>query len=213
MKAEFKCRTITTATLAIFAALTLPAHAQEGAATPKNMNEAEVIGEVQTIKQSDLIKLSKPLVVDGDMLFDGWFIVSDQIIFKPGSRLTFSRQAQEKRLNFFIVAKEIRNEDQNNPGLITYEQPQTGTAPPTAGQAPSGAAGPGDGDHGRQGQPGEKGIKGAKGNTAPSLTITVLNVPGPGAMIDFKGGQGGKGGQGQKGGDGGRGHQGSPASQ
>jgi hypothetical protein len=49
--------------------------AQDGA-PPKQINEASVVTEVQTIKQADLLRLSQPFVVDGLTRFDGWFIVS-----------------------------------------------------------------------------------------------------------------------------------------
>lgn len=179
----------------------------------KVLPEAEVVNEIQTIKEAGLLKLSKPFIVDGDTLFNGWFIVTNKIIFKSGARLSFSRQAQDRRRNFYIVAKEISSEDGNAPGMITYEHPPVGTAAPIAGQAPSGAPGRYDGDSGAAGQPGTKGAQGPKGYSAPSLTITVLSVPTSGPSADFRGGKGGQGGQGQKGGDGGAGAKGSPASQ
>jgi hypothetical protein len=178
----------------------------------KILPEAEIVNELRAIGQADLPKLSGPLVVDGNMLFNGGFIAADKVVFRSGAKLIFSLQAQDRRRNFYIVTKEISSEDANAPGIITYEQPPATIAAPTAGRAPSGAAGWHEGISGAPGQPGSKGTQGPKGNAAPSLTITVLSVSAPGPSIDFRGGPGGKGGRGQKGGDGGPGAKGSPAS-
>lgn len=179
----------------------------------KELPEASVVNEVQTIKQADLMRLSKPFVVNGATRFDGWFVVSEKVIFKSGSQLIFTRQAQDKRRNFYIVTRELVSEDANAPGTITYEQPTVTSAPAKPGQGPTGAHAREDGHHGGQGSPGDVGAPGPKGFSAPALTITVMSVPSSGPAIDFRGAVGGEGGQGQKGGDGGNGAKGSPASQ
>ncbi|MGC0389241.1 hypothetical protein ABIF91_001595 [Bradyrhizobium sp. USDA 241] len=183
-----------------------------GQAAPKQLSEASVLNEAQTIKQAGLLKLAKPFEVSVNTRFDGWFIVADRVVFKSGSQLIFTRQALQNRRNFFIVANELVSEDSNSPGVITYEQAPVDAASAKPGQGPSGPPGAGDGDSGHQGGPGEPGNPGPKGFSAPALTITVMKVPGSGPAIDMRGGQGGEGGQGQKGGDGGAGRQGSPAS-
>lgn len=180
---------------------------------PKELSEASVLNEAQTIKQAGLLKLSKPFEVVGVTRFDGWFVVADKVIFKPGSQLVFSRQALQNRRNFFIVANELISEDANSPGLITYEQPPVDTSPAKSGQGPSGAGGTSDGASGQPGFRGDTGTPGIKGFVAPAITITVMKVSGSGPAVDFRGGPGGVGGQGQRGGDGGAGRQGSPASQ
>jgi hypothetical protein len=180
---------------------------------PKELSEASVVNEVQTIKQADLLRLSKPYEVVGTTRFDGWFIVADKVVFKSGSQLIFSHQALQNRRNFFVVTKELVSEDANAPGLITYEQPANDTASAKPGQGPTGPHGAYDGQSGQQGGSGETGAVGPKGYSAPSITITVLSVPGSGPALDLRGGTGGEGGQGQRGGDGGVGAKGSPASQ
>jgi len=195
---------------AALVAVALPASAQ--APKPKELPEAAVVGELHTIRQADLPKLSKPFVVEGETRFDGWFVVADRIVFKSGARLVFTRQALERRRNFYIVAAEMSSEDGANPGTITYEPPPASTAPATPGQAPTGPHGPSDGASGGTGQSGQQGAEGGTGFAAPSLTVTVMKVATSGPTIDFRGGPGEQGGQGQKGGDGGVGRQGSPAS-
>ena len=66
--------------------------------------------KAQTIKDADWLKLSKPYVVTGTTRFDGYFIVADKIIFKPGAQLIFTRQALKDRRNFFLVTKELLSE-------------------------------------------------------------------------------------------------------
>jgi hypothetical protein len=53
----------------------------------KELPEASVINEIQTIKQADLLKLSKPFVVDGVTRFDGWFVVTDKVVSSASNRL------------------------------------------------------------------------------------------------------------------------------
>jgi hypothetical protein len=202
---------LTSAAVCVFGACTL-AHAQ-APATPKELSEASVLNEAQMIIQSNLLKLTKPFEVSGATRFDGWFIVADKVVFKSGAQLIFTRQAQQNRRNFFIVTKDLITEDANAPGSITYEQPAAETSPAKPGQGPTGAHGGSDGQSGQPGGKGELGALGPKGYSAPSITITVLSVPGSGPIVDFRGGLGGIGGQGQLGGDGGVGAKGSPASQ
>lgn len=182
-------------------------------AQPQTLPEAAVVQEAQTIKNADLLKLSKPFEVSGVTRFNGWFVVADKILFKSGAQLVFTQQALRDRRNFFLVTKELISEDNNAPGMITFERPAADRAPAKPGQAPSGTAGQSDGSNGSEGMPGEVGTTGPKGFTAPALTIIALSVPQSGPLIDFRGGPGGIGGQGQKGGDGGAGAKGSPASQ
>jgi hypothetical protein len=192
--------------------LSLPAQAQQQA-QPKELSEASVVNEAHFIKEADLTKLSKPFEVSGLTRFDGWFIVADKVIFKSGSQLIFTRQALQNRRNFYIVAKELVSEDANAPGTIAYERPPSEIANAKSGQAPSGTAGQSDGSSGSVGASGEQGSPGPKGFSAPSITLTLLSVPGSGPIVDLRGALGGTGGQGQKGGDGGAGAKGSPASE
>lgn len=187
-----------------------PVFAQEVART---LPEADVINQIQIIRDQDFIPLSRPLIIEGDYVFNGWFIVADRIVFKPGARLIFSRQAMEGRSNFFVVAREMVSEDPNAPGTITYERPAPNGAAALSGQAPTGRHATEDGSRGGVGSAGAQGNDGPRGFGAPTLTITVLSVPGSGPVIDFTGGLGGQGGQGQRGGDGGNGAKGTPASQ
>lgn len=180
---------------------------------PRTLDELSVANQLQTIKQAGLLRINQPYVVDGLTRFNGWFIVADKVVFKSGSQLVFTKQALDGRRNFFIVAKELISEDNNSPGQITYERPNSLPASSTPGQAASGAQGAGDGSSGRQGATGNPGVNGDKGFSAPAITLTLLSVPNSGPSIDFRGAQGGEGGQGQKGGDGGAGAKGSPASQ
>jgi hypothetical protein len=106
-------------------------------ASKKIISEAETLNTLHTIKEADLLKTSEPVTIDGTKLFDGWFIVTDKLIFKSGAKLIFSRQAQDARRIFFIVAKEIVSEDASSPGLISYEQPPVAAAGVTGGQAPA----------------------------------------------------------------------------
>jgi hypothetical protein len=182
-------------------------------AKPKELSEASVLNEAQMIMQSNLLKMSKPFEVSGTVRFDGWFIVTDKIVFKSGAQLIFTRQALQNRRNFFVVTKEFISEDSNAPGLITYEQPTEEISTAKPGQGPTGAHGVYDGQSGQPGGKGETGTPGPKGYSGPSITITALSVPGSGPALDFRGAVGGEGGRGQRGGDGGVGAKGSPASQ
>ncbi len=208
----FVCWTIALASASCLLANASLAFAQDQAA-PKTLDETSVLNDIQGIIQSGVLKSTQPFIVNGVTRFDGWFIVADQVIFKSGSQLVFSKQALDSRRSFFIVAKTLTSEDNNAPGTITYEQPPVAVASATPGQAASGAPGSYDGYGGQRGLPGNPGVPGQTGFTAPSLTVTVQQVPNSGPAIDFRGALGGEGGQGQKGGDGGAGAKGSPASQ
>ncbi|WP_268522753.1 hypothetical protein [Bacillus halotolerans] len=155
----------------------------------------------------------KELIVDGEQVINGWYIRAEKIIFKPGSSIWFSEAAQQNRTNFYIVANEIICEDDNSPGLISWQHTGVVNQEPTSGQAASGHHGGSDGESGGVGQEGSKGNKGYNGKNAPNLTIFVLNMPSSGPEVNFKGQDGGNGGKGQKGGDGGNGRKGRPASQ
>ncbi|PHC79157.1 hypothetical protein COF42_30380, partial [Bacillus wiedmannii] len=94
------------------------------------------------------------LEVNGDTVIDGWYVKAEKIIFKSGSSLWFSEKAQESRTNFYVVAKEIICEDANAPGLISWQRTDVGEQAGTAGQAPTGSHGGGDGESGGSGQSG-----------------------------------------------------------
>lgn len=179
----------------------------------KKLSEADVVSEVQALRQADLLKLSKPFIVKGEVRFDGWFIKTDKLVFEPGAALIFTSQALDSRRNFFVVAEEIVSLDASSPGKITYERRAIPVASAKPGQGPTGTHATVDGRAGGAGGPGETGVMGATGFVAPSLTIATLSVPGSGPLVDLSGGNGGRGGQGQKGGDGGNGRKGTPASQ
>lgn len=179
----------------------------------KEIPSAEIIAKTREARDLASIGLPKEYVVSGDTKFNSWALTADRIVFKSGATLTFSDEALARRDEFFIIANEIVSEDQANPGKITWAREDgPGTAPPAAGQAPSGTHGQGDGAHGGAGSTGAIGNQGYPGRNAPSLTIFVRKVTGSGQLIDFKGQDGGAGGQGQAGGDGGVGHKGAPAS-
>lgn len=204
------CRLVKASLVSLFLS-PLTALAQES--PPEELPEIAVLNEVQAIRDADLIATSQPVVVEGEMLFNGWFLATDSLTFKPGARLIFSSQALERRPNLFIVAREITSEDASNPGIISFEMPQISAASATPGQAPTGSHATTDGTAGGTGATGSTGITGASGYSAPSLTITTLSVPSSGPAIDFRGGLGAPGGQGQRGGDGGNGAKGTPGSQ
>lgn len=176
----------------------------------KVIPEVEAANTIRDIKGFDLIKTGD-VIIDKDMLFNGWFIKADKVVFKSGAKLIFSRQAQESRRNFFIVAKELVSEDASAPGIITYAAAGTSDAEPAQGQAATGPHAAFDDNPGGPGQPGQQGPSGPLGYAAPSLTVVALNVPQSGVRIEFAGQKGGKGGQGQRGGDGGNGAKGHPA--
>src|SRR5437879_6124515 len=89
---------------------------------PKQLDETSVNNQIRTIKEADLIKSGEPYIVSGVTKFNGWFIVTDKVIFKSGSQLVFTKQALDNRRAFFIVTKELVSEDNNSPGSITFEK-------------------------------------------------------------------------------------------
>ena len=177
---------------------------------PKPLQPADLPPKLQ--EMSELPPASPgDYVVDGTRMFDGWFLKSERIVFKRGSTLMFTKQAQDARRNFFIVTREIVVEDAGAPGTITWQQPPLSGTPASGGQAPTGTHAPGDDQAGGPGRPGAQGPAGYAGNASPSITLTVLTVPSSGPAIDLRGQKGCQGGQGQKGGDGGNGGKGHPA--
>jgi hypothetical protein len=163
----------------------------DGKAVPA-MQQAEVASALNNAKEVKDVPGGGDFIVSGNKLFPFWFIKADRIIFESGATLAFSKQAQEKRNQFFIVAKELISKDPNAPGTITWEKGTVQSTGASSGQAPSGSAG-GAGATGG-------GAQDYAGNSAPTLTMIVINVPSSAPLIDFTGQQGGPGGQGQKGG-------------
>ncbi|GLK86385.1 hypothetical protein GCM10017653_44550 [Ancylobacter defluvii] len=188
-------------------------YAQQTEIKSTEMDDLSRASAIQDIKNSgDISEPLKIVTISGNRLFDGYYLQAERIVFKSGSTLTFSKKALASRNNLFLVAKEIVSEDAANPGTITYERAVNLPTPAMPGQAPTGRAGT-HRQAGGQGLPGDQGVAGEPGSAAPALTITVLQMPGSGPIIDIRGGNGGNGGQGQKGGDGGSGGSGDNASQ
>lgn len=181
-------------------------------ATPVTLQPADVAPKLQEMKQVADISAAD-YIVSGVTRFDGWFLKADRLIFKKGAALVFSRQALASRRVFFVVARSIEMEDSGSPGRISWEQAATAGAAPAAGQAPTGSVAAGNGHAGGTGAPGSIGNEGMSGDSAPSLYLAVLKMPGSGPVIDLQGQPGGQGGQGQRGGSGGPGGAGDSASQ
>jgi hypothetical protein len=178
----------------------------------KWLQPADVKFDAKTIKQSAIVPVTPgDYVVQGETRFNGWFLSAERIIFKPDSKLIFTRQALDARPNLFIIAKEVLTEDQQHPGTVTWERPTLGAAP----ESGTAVAGTDNGGHesiqGGNGQAGKMGIAGSPGHDAPSITLVTLSVKGP-AFVDLVGMPGGAGGKGQTGGRGGGGGYGNPAS-
>lgn len=151
-------------------------------------------------------------VVRGTQLFDAYFLKADRIVFEPGAKLIFSRDALAARRHLWVVANEIVV-DQGHPGTISWEKAVASAEPPAPGEAPGGNVGASDGTAGKPGRAGGIGIEGVAGEDAPQITLIVLRVPTSGVVVDLTGADGGKGGHGMQGGRGGNGAKGSPASQ
>ena len=175
---------------------------------PKRLQGADVTSKLVEIQNYGITQASaSDYTVTGNQRFDGFFLKADRLIFKPGAKLVFSRQALQNRRTFYIVARQIVMESDASPGTITWENSSDDTVSNVAGQAGTGAH-PGGG-----GLPGVAGNEGRVGDSAPSLYLAVLSVPGSGPIVDLQGQVGGRGGQGQKGGSGGAGAAGPNASQ
>lgn len=176
------------------------------------LQPADVTSAATAIKQNAVPAITPgDYVIDGEKRFNGWFLSAERIVFKANSKLIFTKSALDARPNFFILAKEIVAEDQQQPGSITWERPAL-PAPPDSGTA---AAGEDNGSKesvvGGRGTDGKVGNAGQAGRDAPSLTLTTLSVKGP-VIVDLRGQDGGPGGKGQGGGRGGGGGYGTPAS-
>lgn len=198
---------------ALLLALILFADSPVDAQQPKPIAPAEIAGKLSAAREAAVLGLLPEYVVEGTKIFDGWIIPVEKLIFKPGSKLVFSKKALEIRNEFFIVAREISSTDPNQPGTIAWQDEGGPSDPaPLAGQAPSGSAG-GEDQNGAPGANGATGNNGLAGRIAPGLTIFVSSIQGSGPIVDFRGQNGGKGGAGQKGGDGGKGGHGHSASQ
>lgn len=180
---------------------------------PVQLQQADLAESVKIVKDASILGGGEDYVVQGTKRFDGWFLKANRLVFEPGSKLVFSRDAQNRRNSFFIVAKEIVVKDANSPGSVTWDRSSIENAPSAVGQAASGSHGQGDGENGGTGANGATGNTGYPGKNAPNLTVFVFSTPSSGPEIDFRGQDGGKGGNGLKGGDGGNGQKGQPASQ
>jgi hypothetical protein len=192
---------------------------QTAVATPndekaaRTLQPAEINAALQSGKEIKDVSGGGDFVVSGNKKFNGWFLKADRVIFESGATLTFSKQAQGLRPNFFIVTKELVVRDPNSPGKITWERGDVAIPPSASGQAANGPDGPGDNNAGGTGAGGAQGNHGYDGFAAPGLTLIVMSVPSSGPFVEFTGQEAGQGGQGQKGGTGGHGHAGNPASQ
>jgi hypothetical protein len=169
-------------------------------------NKAQLLQDVKGLPPSG------EEIIDGIRRFDGWFFKANRITFKANSVLLFTKQAQANRRQFFVIAKEIKLEDADKPGTITWEKGDVLGAPNTAGEAAGGANG-GENSPGTPGATGGFGPRGYDGAVAPSIILITLRVPGSGPLVDLTGQDGGQGGQGQQGGRGGKGGTGNSASQ
>ncbi len=181
----------------------------QGGPKPKILQPAEVMPKVDEV--SKLSPASGDFIVDGEKRFDGWYLKTDRLVFKQHAKLIFSKQAQDARRTFFIVANEIVVEDSSAPGIISWERPPSPQAAGAGGQAPTGGYAPGDDRPGGRGAQGASGGEGLSGASAPALVLVTLRVSNSGPMVDLQGQKGGIGSQGQKGGDGGTGGKGHPA--
>lgn len=179
----------------------------------KALQGAEVQSVAQDIKQSGTSAITPgDFIVEGEKRFNGWFLSAERIVFKPGARLIFTKSALEARPNFFILAKEIVAEDQENPGTITWERLPV-VAAPDSGAATAGVDNStSENTAGGAGSAGATGNSGINGRDAPGLTLTTLSVKNA-LLVDMQGQAGGSGGKGQTGGRGGGGGYGNPASQ
>jgi hypothetical protein len=175
---------------------------------PRKLQGADVTSKLVEIQNYGIPSAAaSDYTVEGNQRFDGFFLKADKLIFKSGAKLVFSRQALQNRRVFYVVARQIVMQNNAAPGTITWEGATDNFVPNVAGQAGTGNY-PGGG-----GQAGAQGNEGRAGESAPSLYLAVLSVPGSGPIIDFQGFVGGSGGQGQKGGSGGAGGPGDNASQ
>lgn len=156
--------------------------------------------------------IGNEFTVSGDRLYNSTVLAAKKIVFKPGARLIFSASAVSDRKDVFIFAEEIISEDNENPGLITWEKTVPTTQPPQG----SGSSGPDNGAResarGGDGAAGPVGLNGLQGSPAPSVTILARGLRSV-VRADFAGGGGGNGGAGGVGGRGGGGGYGTPASQ
>lgn len=177
------------------------------------LQQSELSNVVATVKQEVVSPSTyREYIVEGDRRFDGWALSADRLVFKPGSRLVFTREALNSRPSIFIFAREIRSESQESPGKVSWERPSL-MPPQDAGAASAGEDNGarvdvpgGAGGAGRQGNNGEAGLR------APDLTIVADAIKSP-LIVDLSGQDGGPGGKGQNGGRGGGGGRGHDASQ
>ncbi|EMP4205201.1 hypothetical protein WD218_004816 [Klebsiella variicola] len=112
--------------------LAFPAFSQQAEEVPPS----SIINDAKQVKESvALIGLTKEIIVTGDMLYDSYFIGAETIQFKSGARLIFSDKALATRNNLIIAAKNIVNEDQQKPGVITWTRGDGPlSAPPNPGR-------------------------------------------------------------------------------
>jgi hypothetical protein len=179
----------------------------------KRLQAADVTRVVSTA-QNELPPLTPgDYVVSGDKRFNNWFLSAERIVFEPGARLIFSKDAIAARGNLFILAREIVSKDQERPGQIVWEAPPDPGAPGQAGTATPGEnRDDSGGTPGGRGDDGAIGAEGERGHDGPNLTIITLKLQSP-LLVDLHGTRGGPGAQGQHGGPGGAGGYGSAAFQ
>lgn len=180
-------------------------------ATPKTLDNLDIAARADEIKRSNIPVVGSSIVIEGQKVYDGWFLKADKIEFKPGAALHFSKQAQDTRRNFFIICKELVCDDAS-PAAVTFEYTEPGGTLGSTGQAATGQHAVVDDHSGSNGASGDRGPEGQSGYNAPNITFVTLQVSSSGPIVDFRGRKGGQGGQGQTGGDGGNGAKGHPAS-
>lgn len=175
---------------------------------------ASELGEVRNVVT--VLGLGDEVVIEGTKKWDGFILTANKLVFKPGAKLVFTEQARNARPALVVAVREIVNEDQQQPGRITWERAKNaGAGGDLSGEGGAGSNG-GDrsGGTGGAGGDGATGRRGAKGADAPSIIVVCPKAPTHGGIIvDFRGQHGGTGGEGQKGGTGGKGGSGRPASQ
>jgi hypothetical protein len=104
---------------------------------PKTMQGADILYRVEGAKVLPPGAGTGDYVVDGIVEYDDWFLKAERLIFKSGAELHFSRQAQDSRRSFFIIAQELIYEDQAHPGKISWDRvsiaPNTSLSGPLVG--------------------------------------------------------------------------------
>lgn len=157
--------------------------------------------------------LPPPIEIKGTHVFRGDILVTQQIIFHPGSKLIFQGAQSEKNgLVMYILTPKIVFLDPEDSAILTWNLAnEIPPMPPEVGKAQSGKLGDRVGANGGDGADGSSGNSGYAGLSGPTLYLAVNEIVGRGLFFDLRGQAGGPGGVGQAGGDGGPGRSGSNA--